>query len=106
MGRRSGLEPDVITNSASISACEKGHQWAMALQILGKMRRSGLEPDVITNSASISACEKGHQWAMALQILGKMRRSSLEPDVVAVLVSLERLYHCARKGIHAVRVLR
>merc|ERR1712046_478593 len=78
-------EPNVITNNASISACEKGHQWAVALQILGSMRRCGLEPNVITNNASISACEKGHQWAVALQILGSMRRCGLESNVITVI---------------------
>ena len=28
-------EPDVITNTAAISACEKGQQWELALSLLG-----------------------------------------------------------------------
>ena len=57
--RQRGLEPDVITYSAAISACEKGSQWERALELLDEMRQRGLEPDVITYSAAISACEKG-----------------------------------------------
>ena len=59
--RRSGLEPNVITFSALISACEKGQQWQLALGFLEEMRWSGLELNVITVNAVISACEKGQQ---------------------------------------------
>ena len=32
--QQKGLEPDVITYSAAISACEKGQQWQCALRLL------------------------------------------------------------------------
>ena len=59
-----GLEPDVITCSAAISACEKAKQLRKALELLEEMRQKGLEPDVITYNAAISACEKNRrrQW--------------------------------------------
>ena len=50
-----GLEPDVITMNAAISACEKGGQWAKALELLESMKSRGLEPNVITMSATIEA---------------------------------------------------
>ncbi|CAK0824584.1 unnamed protein product [Prorocentrum cordatum] len=40
------LEPDVISYSAGISACEKGEQWQRALALLSDMRETKLEPDV------------------------------------------------------------
>ena len=45
--RRCVLEADVITNNASISACEKGHQWALALQILARMLRVVVDDDAL-----------------------------------------------------------
>jgi pentatricopeptide repeat domain-containing protein 1 len=56
-----GLQPDVITYSATISACAKGHQPERALELLAEMQGRGLDPNVITYSAAISACEKGQQ---------------------------------------------
>merc|ERR1719345_486341 len=56
-------EPNVITYIASISACEKGEQWAAALGLLRQVQHQRLEPNVITYNASISACEKGQEWA-------------------------------------------
>ena len=50
-----GLEPDVTTYSAAISACGKGSKWHEALKLLAEMQAQGLEPDVITYSAAISA---------------------------------------------------
>jgi pentatricopeptide repeat protein len=77
-----GVEPDVITYNAAISACEKGGQWEKALQLLEEMQAKGVEPDVITYSATISACEKGGQWEKALQLLEEMRAKGLKPDVI------------------------
>ncbi|CAK0893392.1 unnamed protein product [Prorocentrum cordatum] len=89
--REAKLEPDVISYSAGISACEKGDE---------------MEPDVISYSAGISACEKGEQWqrwsptssatalgsararrassgSRALALLSEMREAKLEPDVIS-----------------------
>ena len=52
-----GLLPDVITYSAAISACEKGHKPHQALHLLQELQLRGLLPNVITYSAAISACE-------------------------------------------------
>ena len=48
-----GLQPDVITYSATISACAKGHQPERALELLAEMQGRGLDPNVITYSAAI-----------------------------------------------------
>jgi pentatricopeptide repeat protein len=39
-----GVEPNVITFSVAISACEKGGQWEMALKLLNSMGARGLNP--------------------------------------------------------------
>ena len=52
---------DVITYSASISACEKGQQWQCALGLLESMQSVSVPADVITDNANISASEKGQQ---------------------------------------------
>ena len=51
------VEPDEISYSAALSACEKPLQWQQALGILSAMQRlQRLEPN------AINACEKGEQW--------------------------------------------
>jgi pentatricopeptide repeat protein len=50
-----GVEPEVITCSAAISACEKGGQWEKVLQLLEEMRAKGVKPDVTTYAAVIGA---------------------------------------------------
>ena len=42
--QRKGLEPDMITCNAAISACEKGKQLDKALELLEDMHGKGLEP--------------------------------------------------------------
>ena len=54
------ITPDVVSHSASISACEKGKHWEEALRLLQEMLQRSLTPDVVSHSAAISACEKGN----------------------------------------------
>ena len=65
-GQRNGVPANNITDSAAISACEKGGQWQMALQLMEDMQVKGFPAHTITYSAAISACEKGGQWQGAL----------------------------------------
>ena len=69
--RAAGVQPNVISFNAAISACEKGGQCERALALLGDMRAAGVQPDVISFSAAISACEKGGQWELALGAAGR-----------------------------------
>merc|ERR1719359_2313321 len=55
------MKPNVITYNSTISACEKGQEWIMAMTLLREMQQWHMKPDVITYSSSISACEKGQQ---------------------------------------------
>jgi len=59
--QRQDVVPNVITYSASISACEKGKQPQFAVEMLHAMQRQDVVPDIITYNALISACEKGKQ---------------------------------------------
>ena len=55
------MQADVITYSATISACEKGQQWMAAVALLREMQQWQMQANVITYSGTISACEKGQQ---------------------------------------------
>ena len=41
-----GMQPNVISYSAAISACEKGLQWKKVLDLLNEMKARGLQPDL------------------------------------------------------------
>ena len=38
MKKSDGIEPTVVSYSAALSACEKGGQWELALELLELMR--------------------------------------------------------------------
>ena len=59
--------PNVTTYTALISACEKGEQPELALEIAEEMQRHDVIPNVITYRALISACENGKQPERALR---------------------------------------
>ena len=58
---RWALQPDVISCSAAISACEKGAEWETAFGLLQEMLGRSLQPGLFSCDAAISACEKGIQ---------------------------------------------
>ncbi|CAK0881003.1 unnamed protein product [Prorocentrum cordatum] len=102
------LEPNVISYSAGISACEKvsysagisacekGEQWQRALALLSEMWEAKLEPDLIFSySAGISACQKGEQWERALALLSGMWEAKLEPDDISYSAGIRA---CERSG--------
>lgn len=57
--KRSGLNPDVYSYSAAISACEKDKQWEKALEIFEKMQIQNVNPDVVAFNSAITACSQG-----------------------------------------------
>ncbi|CAK0888794.1 unnamed protein product [Prorocentrum cordatum] len=87
------LEPDVISYSAGISACEKGEQWQRALALLSEMQELNLESNAISftiYNAGISACGNGEQWQWALALLTAMREAKLEPNVITTALGSAR----------------
>ena len=64
--RAEKLLPNIVSYSASISACEKGEQWQMALHLFNAIPKAMLTPTEISYNATISSCEKGQQWQQAL----------------------------------------
>lgn len=83
--RHRGVEPDVITYSAAILACEKGEQWERALSLLDEMQHGGIEPNEFSFDAAISACERSGQYDRADSLLREMKQRALEPAVISAV---------------------
>ena len=80
---QAGLQANLVTYSATISACQREAQWEQALILFSRMLRKGLLPNVISCSAAVSACEKGCQWQRSLALFKEMPSFELYPDAVA-----------------------
>ena len=55
------VEPDVISYSATIRACEKGAQPEQTLELLREMQSKSVKLNVVGYNAVIRACGKGAQ---------------------------------------------
>ena len=76
-----GIEPDVISCNAVITASGRAADWEKALLVLQLMPNQGVEPNVISYNAAMSACEKAGRWEEAVGLLREMEESVVEPDV-------------------------
>ena len=56
--RINGIELNIISYNATISACEKGGEWEKALQLFKETNHNGIDPNIISYNATISAREK------------------------------------------------
>ena len=57
--RAASIDCDVISYSALISACEKGSQWPLALDLFQSMKFAVVDPNNYSFSAAIISCQKG-----------------------------------------------
>mmetsp|Transcript_6182 Transcript_6182/g.20777 ORF Transcript_6182/g.20777 Transcript_6182/m.20777 type:complete len:562 (+) Transcript_6182:785-2470(+) len=76
------VEPNTVTYSALVTACEKGGQWERAFEVVETMRAKGVKPNEYTFAALISACEKCGHVKGALRAYEMMREEGVKPDVV------------------------
>jgi pentatricopeptide repeat domain-containing protein 1 len=80
--QQKGVVPNVFTNSALISACQKGKQPELAVEVFQAMQRQGVVPDVITCNALICAVDKGKQPERAPEVFEVMHRQRMTADVI------------------------
>ena len=67
-----GLQPNVITYNALISACGKFAMTAKALHLFEEMQKQGLQPKVITYTAVITT--GGMKSGMTMRACSSLRR--------------------------------
>eukprot|EP00438_Fugacium_kawagutii_P005446 Skav215015 [mRNA] locus=scaffold966:85245:89552:+ [translate_table: standard] len=74
--QRQGLEPNGVTFTAAIGACERAGRWELALDFLRRLRQAGpvkrdggrVSPvGAITSNSVMAACATGHAWAEAVK---------------------------------------
>ena len=79
----SEVNADTICYSAAISACEKSHEWQLALDLLSRIV-SEVKADTICYSAALGACEKRHEWQLALDLLSRIV-SEVEAHTICIV---------------------
>ncbi|CAJ1387636.1 unnamed protein product [Effrenium voratum] len=86
---RSTLQPDEVTYSAVITACE-ATQWRRGLALIWAMLRRRLRADGVAWSSAVSACERSSSWQAALALFESGRDGGFGDSVAlgAVLRAL------------------
>ncbi|CAJ1421226.1 unnamed protein product [Effrenium voratum] len=67
---------DVVTFSATVSACANG-RWQAALDLLQTCSEHNVQPDTIMHNAAISACERGGEWQLAMAVWQQMDEETI-----------------------------
>ena len=65
----------------AISACEKGGEWLLPIELLEEMWRWDLKPNMFSYNAAISASEKSAECFASFELMREMRRWNLNPDL-------------------------
>jgi pentatricopeptide repeat protein len=95
------MQPNVITMSAAISACEKGGQWERAVTLFESLTGLGVQPNVVTMSAVVEALDKVRKWERAMAVIDEGTSRGLF-DFVWVSKSIVDLHKCPAAVARAV----
>lgn len=77
----SGIEADVVADTAASSACAGGRGWKHALALFSLAPSVRLEPEVRLYGVAMSACDT--RWRSALRLLDEVREIGLRPSVIS-----------------------
>jgi pentatricopeptide repeat domain-containing protein 1 len=93
-----GIEPDVVTYGAMLSALDKAGQWREALDLYDRLLAdpSNIKPNLYIYSSVLNACEKGRQWDRATELFKAMLENGNEE-----LVPMSSIAILARKAMYA-----
>lgn len=61
---------NLVTYTASLSACVKGTKWEAAGYLYGTLEDCSVQGNLMTHTAAINACAKGWSWEEAIHLLG------------------------------------
>ena len=90
-----GLEPDVYSFSAAISACSRARQPDSALRIFKTMTASGVTPNQVCFNAALAACQRTKRYDELLALFGAMPAHGLQPNPWAYSAAIDAL---SRRG--------
>ena len=76
------LKPTQVLYSAALSACAKGEQWSLGLQLLETLHAERARADTAVYNGAISMCAKAQQWQHSLALFDGLNSESLEPDLI------------------------
>jgi len=104
--KRLPIQPNVVSYSAAISACEKAGRADDALALLDELkvraqRDPSMRPSVVTYSAAIAACAKAGRADDALELFDELKAlarhdSSMRPNVVTYSAAIAA---CGKAGL-------
>ena len=89
------LQPDVISFSAAIAACEEGLQWQQTLRLFAEMSTTGIDLDDFSYNALISSFSRASEWQYALHMLKEKAASKFDLDIHACSAAVSA---CERTG--------
>ena len=65
-----------------MSACQRGHRWPQALELLSVLKEQGIESNTVIYNSAISACEKAGEWQAAACLLHLLIEAGLQADAI------------------------
>eukprot|EP00927_Polykrikos_kofoidii_P013692 TRINITY_DN15956_c0_g1_i1.p1 TRINITY_DN15956_c0_g1~~TRINITY_DN15956_c0_g1_i1.p1 ORF type:complete len:670 (-),score=120.48 TRINITY_DN15956_c0_g1_i1:280-2085(-) len=83
-----GASGGTVAYNTTISACDRGGPWAVALALLADMEARSVPRDVVTYNALISVCSHGERWEVALRLLSSMG-GTVSPNAISYTTAVD-----------------
>ncbi|CAK9052099.1 unnamed protein product [Durusdinium trenchii] len=77
------IQLDEISCGATISACEKGQTWAMALELLSDAFTKQFAQHIVTWNSAVSSCERFSLWFSCLALLSSAKDAGRQADAIS-----------------------
>lgn len=86
---------DVVTSSAALAACERGHCWEDALRLwIRSSREWAVRPNVVAYGAAMSACSAVRRAWQVLCLFDQMKTDRLASDLIVCNMAVAACAEC------------
>merc|ERR1740121_2690651 len=95
--RRSSLEPDLISHSASMGTFEHADQlrWESALHSLNQAGRQKPQLDLFSLGSAMTVCGKAGKWNLTLALLQQIAEMAIQASAVTYSIAAAACAHAS-----------
>ena len=84
-----GIDPDVYSFTAAISACSRAKQPDRAVALFKQLCATDVRPNAVCFNAALAACQRTRRYSQLLALFGAMPAYGVQPDAWAYSAAID-----------------